>query len=86
MPEQNRMVMDVTEEDGAVVLTVDSDEELEITIRITVESDEEPEYYEPEYIPNVIDVAAYAVADSFTSLFKVFAGLFVLGLFLSLFE
>ena len=78
--------MDVTEEDGAVIITVEPEEELEITIRITVESDEEPEYYEPEYIPNVIDVAAYSVADSFTSLIKIFAGLFVLGLFLSLFQ
>ena len=86
MPQQNKMVMDVTEEDGAVILTVSPEEELEITIRITVESDEEPEYYEPEYIPNVIDVAAYSVADSFTSLIKIFAGLFVLGLFLSLFQ
>ena len=78
--------MDVTEEDGAVIITVEPEEEAEITIRITVESDEEPEYYEPEYIPNVMDVAAYSVADSFTSLIKIFAGLFILGLFLSLFQ
>ena len=86
--------MDITADtrDGNVVVTITSGfsntsaEDLEIVINTEVESDE-PEYCEPEYYEqNVMDVASQSVAASFTSLLQIGAGLFVLGLFLSLFE
>jgi hypothetical protein len=51
-------------------------EDVEVTIRLIVESDGEPEYYEPQYVPNVIDIAANSVANSITMLIIVAAGLF----------
>ena len=86
--------MDVTADtrDGNVVVTIPSgftntsEEDLEIIINITMEADE-TDYCEADYYqPSVMDVAATSVASSFTSLLQIGAGLFVLGLFLSLFE
>ena len=82
--------------DGNVVVRIPSgftntsEEDLEIIINISMEADEpeycEPEYYEQEYVPSVMDVAANSVANSFTNLFLIGAGLFVVGLIMSLFE
>ena len=85
--------MDITADtrDGNVVVRIPSgftntsEEDLEIIINITVESEEE-EYYEQEYVPSVMDVAANSVANSFTNLFLIGAGLFLVGLIMSLFE
>ena len=76
-----------TTDKGNVIVTIpsgytnSSKEDLEIVINISMEADE-PEYCETEYYePNVLDVAAQSVANSFTSLLQMGAGLFVLGLF-----
>ena len=81
---------------GNVIITIpsgytnSSEEDLEIIINVSREADEpeycEPEYYEQEYVPSVMDVAANSVANSFTNLFLIGAGLFVVGLIMSLFE
>ena len=80
---------------GNVIITIpsgytnSSEEDLEIIINVSREADEpdyEPDCYEPEYVPSVMDVAANSVANSFTNLFLIGAGLFVVGLIMSLFE
>tara|TARA_B110000263_G_C14835762_1_gene297424 strand:- start:256 stop:501 length:246 start_codon:yes stop_codon:yes gene_type:complete len=81
--------MEVTTDiiDGNAVVTIppgfynSTDEDLEIIIRVTVEPEKEP-----EYPLSVIDVAATSVANSYTLLIKVFTGLFLVGLFLSVFQ
>jgi len=79
---------------GNVILTIPagyqnaSEEDLEIIINITRESDDD-DYCEPDevyYQPSVIDTAALSVANSFTSLIGIFCVLLVVGFVMSLFE
>ena len=80
---------------GNVVITIpsgytnSSEEDLEIIINVSMEADEpdyEPDCYEPEYVPSVMDVAANSVADSFTNLIKIAAGLWLIGMVMSIFQ
>ena len=81
--------MEVTTDiiDGNAVVTIpsgffnSSDEYLEIIIRVTVEPEKEP-----ERLLSILDEAATRVADSFTMFIKVFTGLFLVGMLLSLLQ
>ena len=80
---------------GNVIITIpsgytnSSEEDLEIIINVSREADEpdyEPDCYEQEYVPSVMDVAANSVADSFTNLIKIAAGLWLIGMVMSIFQ
>jgi hypothetical protein len=90
MPLQSlKLVMEVTTDivDGNAVVTIPSgfynstDEDLEIIIRVTVG----PEKKTKQPL-SIVDEAVTSVANSFTMLIKVLTGLFLVGLFLSLFQ